>query len=618
MRFEKISKSVLLTIFLCTLISCAEGNDPTFIDIPAETMAPFQKANTEFGNAKTVSTGSKVAITGIQGSLAVGAGYEVLKKGGNAIDAALTTALAQTAVQGGYGMSYAGFLTMTYYEAATGRIYTLNAGYNTPLNEDDPMGIPTIDKSNGRGIMVPGFMAGVEAAHEKFGSVDFADLFTPAIQIAENGVYTQSRLSGIIESRKPFLENMPGWREKFQKADGTFYTQGDIFTQPALAQTLKKVATEGAEYMYSGEWAQKYIQAVQEHEGKMTLKDLARYEPIWSEALATEYGGLTVATLPAPNYGGMALIELLNLMEASGLSEAEHYAKDPESLANFIKLSRVNKLIPEAIMGGEVKPSTIQKYLGDLDNSSKNRATKEWAQQLWTLIDSEKWTAFENNLVEDVIESRAALAAVHNLLKGIEEDQNTHKNAANKPQNSDCVIVSDAQGNIASILHTFNGMTWGFGLVVDGVTIPDSGVFQQLQIAATGPGNRLGDPTLPTIYTKDGKPVMATCSVGSWLPATAAMHLNNIIDHGMEPEESYQMPRFWRMDTDKDRLIQHIPEGKFDAVLVKQLKKRDVHTKSANIHYGMTSYINAITLNPETGKKKAVTSPVFNGATAAH
>ncbi len=120
-------------------------------------------------------------------------GLEALQQGGSAADAALATALAQIALEAGAPTSYAGILTMVYYDAASKKVYSLNAGYNTVLEEKEPITIPGEGKPSGRTALVPGFFAGVQAAHDRFGKLPFASLFDPAIYLAEKGKATITR-----------------------------------------------------------------------------------------------------------------------------------------------------------------------------------------------------------------------------------------------------------------------------------------------------------------------------------------------------------------------------------------------------------------------------------------
>ncbi len=129
----------------------------------------------------------KAMIAGLTNPFAVHAGMEMLRAGGNAADAALTTVLAQVALNAGATVSYAGIFTAVYYDAGSQKVYSLNAGWNTPRKEADPLSIPTQGTASGRTALVPGLMAGVQALHDRFGRRPFAELFEPSIWLAENG-----------------------------------------------------------------------------------------------------------------------------------------------------------------------------------------------------------------------------------------------------------------------------------------------------------------------------------------------------------------------------------------------------------------------------------------------
>ncbi len=147
-------------------------------------------------------TGSAGMVTATMGAPAVRAGLEALKQGGSAADAAMVTALAQVALTPGDFITYAGILTMVYYDAATGEVYSMNAAYNAPRDEKDPLSIPAQGSGtpSGRATLVPGFMAGVEAAHKRFGKLPFETLFEPAIYFAQEGFRLDPFRAGLIES----------------------------------------------------------------------------------------------------------------------------------------------------------------------------------------------------------------------------------------------------------------------------------------------------------------------------------------------------------------------------------------------------------------------------------
>src|SRR5262249_41123473 len=302
-------------------------------------------------------------------------GLEALRQGGSAADAALATSLAQIVLDAGAVTSYAGILTMVYYDAASKKVYSLNAGYNTVLEEKDPLSIPGPGKPSGRTALVPGFFAGVQAAHDRFGKLPFASLFDPAIYLAEKGFVVDPVL-GWINMRKAVLSRLPETKRVFTKQDGEFYKAGDIFKQPQLAETLRKIAAQGTDYIYQGEWAKKYVAAVQSEGGKMTLADLKAYRPIWSEPLQTSYHGYQVYTLGLPSLGGVNTIEALNLLEVADLKQHGHYTTSPEALYKFIQICRAGYFL-------SYFPHLFKTNLPELDLSPESRMKKESARLLW-------------------------------------------------------------------------------------------------------------------------------------------------------------------------------------------------------------------------------------------
>lgn len=184
-----------------------------------------------------VATGRQGAVTVAYNGLAARAGLEALKQGGNAIDAALTAALAQVALTAGAPISYFGIMSLVYYDAQSGQVHTMNAEWNTVLSEEDPLSIPGgIDMSSpegmfgtavsGRTALVGGFMKGVGAAHERFGSLPWPQLFEPAIYVAEHGIPISKKMAGMFAVRHEDLSRLEETRATFLKKDGSPYMEG--------------------------------------------------------------------------------------------------------------------------------------------------------------------------------------------------------------------------------------------------------------------------------------------------------------------------------------------------------------------------------------------------------
>src|SRR5262245_55059646 len=160
-------------------------------------------------NPAVVSDKGMVAVT--NDALSARIGLEALQQGGSAADAALAAALAQIALMAGCSISYAGILTMVYYDAASKRVYSLTAGYNTVVEEKDPPTIPKMSKPGARTALTPGFFAGVQAAHDRFGKLPFASLFGPTILLAEKGFIMDFRFSAGLICGRMFS---PGCRKR--------------------------------------------------------------------------------------------------------------------------------------------------------------------------------------------------------------------------------------------------------------------------------------------------------------------------------------------------------------------------------------------------------------------
>jgi gamma-glutamyltranspeptidase/glutathione hydrolase len=483
---------------------------------PAGELEVYGWLNKQFGLQNVLAEGKNGVIAGTTSALAERAGLEVLSQGGSAADAVLATSLAQITLAMGSWVSYAGILTMVYFDAGTGKFYNLNAGFNTVAGEDDPMSIPALAnplsprpdaevRPSGRTALVPGYMAGVEAAHKKFGKLPFKDLFGPAIYYAERGFELTPFHAGLVNLRRKVLARLPETKAIFTKPDGSWVSGGDVFKQPELAVTLRRVADRGAAEMYTGEWGRKFVDAVRRDGGKMTLDDLKKYEVIWSDPLEIAYGAYKIYAPGLPAQGGVHLAEALNVASQAGLSAMGHYS---ESAQAFFWLNQITNLMALSFM----PERTVSQLLGGADGSLAARASEDHAKRLWALMSSGRFPL-------------------------------TKVPASAEPKHSDAIVAIDRWGNMAAMVHTSNTAVWGTtGIFVDGVSVPDPAAFQQRLIAQTGPVMRLPDPTEPLIIAKDGKPVAALSSIGAGLHQKTMSVLLNFLDFGMGIKQAVDAP----------------------------------------------------------------------------
>jgi gamma-glutamyltranspeptidase/glutathione hydrolase len=557
---------------------------------PAGDYEAYMNEQASIRTQACVARGRQGAVSVSYNAFAARAGLEALKQGGNAIDAAMTTALAQVALSAGAPISYFGIMSLVYYEAKTGEIHTMNAEWNTVLGETDPLTIPGgIDFHNGikgkdpsgRTALVGGFMKGVESAHKRFGKLPFARLFDPSIELAERGFIVNRKLASFFAFRPNDMQRLPETRATFFKPDGASYQEGDLFRQPRLAETLRAVASNGAGHMYGGVWGERLVAAVQAEGGKMTLDDLTRYEVAWSAPLVAPIGnGYTVQTSPWPNAGGVGLIEAQNLAEASGLALGPHWTMSAAALRKAIDISQqfITPSIPQAVLG-QIFPG--------IDFSPDSRVTREHASKLWALM---------------------AQGATPARFK-----QTT-------PMHSDDVVAVDAEGNIAAITHSINCVCWGkTAIVIDGVSIADAGSFQQQTIANTEPGGRLSSPTETGILFKNGKPVLGFASMNAGLHHRTFQCLLNYVRFGMSLEDSVNTADFFNSDVDPvtGEMAVSVPGGRFDHTLLDAIGYAWREALPETVQFaGQGDWI-AVARDPESGVIEAVSHNRGNSCAVA-
>ncbi|MDH3746381.1 MAG: gamma-glutamyltransferase family protein [Acidobacteriota bacterium] len=275
----------------------------------------------------------KGLVVGTTGALAVRSGVEALRQGGTAVDAVLTTALAQTTLNAGATVSFAGKMALVYYEASTGEIHYLNGSWDVPRGQTSGDDIAECEVPDGRQVLVPGFMSGLETAHDEFGELPFKALFGPALYFANQGFEIFPMLGSWIHAREATLTRLEGGREIFLKSDGSIYRTGDWFRQPQLAKTLKKVSRKGSRYMYRGRWAKELAEVVQSEGGRLSIRDLKAYRPLWSPPEVTAFDGHVIHGPGLPGTGGLRLREAFTSLSGDQLRAEGHYTESDEAFA---------------------------------------------------------------------------------------------------------------------------------------------------------------------------------------------------------------------------------------------------------------------------------------------
>lgn len=428
-------------------------------------------------------------VSGTSSPIAVEAGAQALRDGGTAADAAVATSLTQVTTMLGANVSHAGVVQLVYFEAGTGRIHVMDAGWGSWRGEQSPATIPDTDLSfvtggairptilgpAGRKMLVPGFMAGMEAMHRRFGRLRFARLVEPAIWYADHGVPVTGLLAGYFSIGTAELLKTPAGR-RFALPDGTNPPKlGERFRQPELAALLRTVAREGARPMYRGAWAQHYVDAVRAAGGHATMAEMQAYAPRWGAPLRTLFDGAAVVGPDSQNTSSCAALEALNLIGHRGNPAA--YWQDAEAL-------RITALALRIAITGHYGPAAA---------------------------------AFERRAgVGGTCEARVGPEYGAAVSRAMEEILGGPVGPGEVGHHSASVVAVDRWGNVAALVHSSNTPLWGdSGVVVDGIPVPvPAGTYRHLLTALT-PGARLPSDMAPVLLLEQGKPVLAVAAIGS-------------------------------------------------------------------------------------------------------
>jgi gamma-glutamyltranspeptidase/glutathione hydrolase len=494
--------------------------------LPAAAFADSAPIISPFATARPVIARHGMVVS--QEAAASHVGLDVLKRGGNAVDAAVAVgfALAVTLPRagniggGGFMLIHRADLEKTiaidYREAAPAA--TTKDVFLDPNGEADPFK----SRYSGLAIGVPGTVAGLELAWRKYGSgrFSFADLIAPAIALARQGLAVDEDVADSLPLAAKALASHPSSARIYLRPDGGVPQTGDRIALDDLAATLETIATQGAAGFYAGPVAQKIVSAVQAAGGRMTMEDLARYGAVEREPVSGTYRGYTIVSMPPPSSGGAHIIEILNILEGFPLRE-----QGLNSAASLHEMAEAEKLA-YADRGA---------YLGDPDFVKIPLAgllSKPYAEHLRSLISPDR--------------ARPAADIRPGEPQRYESDQTTH------------FSIVDGDGDAVANTYTLN-LPYGCGLVADGTGIllnnelddfaakpGAANAFGLMGGDANAPGSqkRPLSSMSPTLVFKDGKLLMATGSPGgSHIITTVLQIIVNVIDHGLNVAEAENAPR---------------------------------------------------------------------------
>lgn len=457
--------------------------------------------------------------------LATQVGLDILKQGGNAIDAAVAVGFALAVVLPNAGnIGGGGFMVL--HDDKTGKDVAIDFREIAPAkasrdmyldyqgNVIDGKSLFTHDASG-----VPGTVAGMEYALKKWGTMPLSKVLEPAIKLADKGFIVSDVLAQTLKEEKSTLGKWSASKAIFFK-NGEPLKSGDLLVQKDLAKSLRLIAKQGAKAFYQGEIATKIAKEMQSHGGTMTLEDLKAYKVVERQPIIGDYRGYKVVTMPPPSSGGVHLIEILNMLEHYPIKEdGVNSAKNIHHMAESMKLAYADR----------------SEYLGDPD----------FVKIPVTGLTSK---AYANELVKTIDDNKARLSSTIKPGKPqpYESDQTTH------------FSVMDKAGNAVAVTYTLN-LNFGSGIVVEGTGILLNNEMDDFSVKPGVP-NAFGlvggtanaieakkrplSSMTPTIVMKNNKPWLVTGSPGgARIITTVLQSVVNTIDHEMNPAEAIITPR---------------------------------------------------------------------------
>jgi gamma-glutamyltranspeptidase/glutathione hydrolase len=488
---------------------------------------------TTTANAAAILEGERMSpVQGREGMvvtshfLATEAALEVLKKGGNAIDAAVTAAFSLAVTQPRSGnIGGGGFMLISseqkdevvaidYREKAPSRA-TADMFLNTEGEADSER-----SRYSHLAAGVPGTVAGLALALEKYGTISLKEALAPAIHLAEKGFVVTPRFSAGLKEKEAMLKRWESSGKIFYKPDGSFYEPGERFIQKDLAATLKRISEQGAKEFYEGKTAELLVAEMAKHDGLITMEDLKNYSPTIREPVKGTYRGYDIYSMSPPSSGGVHVVQILNMLEGYTIAEYGHNsAQTIHLMAEAMKLAYADRSF----------------YLGDVDFIKvplNGLISKEYAAARRKTINPEK--AVPSNTITP------------GKPQPYESNETTH------------FSIVDSFGNAVSNTYTIN-FSYGSGIVAEGAGfllnnemddfsakpgVPNAYGLIGGEANKIEPNKRMLSSMSPTIVKHQGRNFLVTGSPGgSRIITTTLQVIMNVIDHGLNIQSAVAAPR---------------------------------------------------------------------------
>lgn len=512
---------------------------------------------TEHQNSKTLSSNSSVVSGKPQ---ATEAGISILEKGGNAVDAAVATAFVLSVVEP--SMSGIGGRMQAIIRLNDDQIIGLDATTEVPLAYD----VKTVSKEiyGYHVIGVPGVVAGLCELQEKYGNLDLEMVMSPAISLAENGFpmgKVESQMHNAVFSR---LQEFEGTRMHFLKKDGSSYKEGETFTQPELAKTLKLIAKKGKDVFYNGEIAESIVEDNQRNGGVLSLEDLANYQVKYSKVLQSSYRGYDIYGLWLPSFGAIT-IEIMNILEVLPM----HKYSDTEWIKSVYKAM----VMGYADRKNQFLSDTSATYL-----TSKNYAKK--------------------------LAARISIAG-----NNYDNKKNQKQSDLESNGHTTNLVTSDKDGMMVVLTQSL-GPIMGSKVATPGLGFMHATASGKY-LMAFEPGMRTNSHISPMIIEKDGKPYLGIGAAGGSRIVTAIVNvLSRVLDQEMSISDALLAPRVF---PNPDSI--HLEVGNIRSWPIEIIEKLEeqpfpVTTKPDPTHFGI---VHAIVFDTISKKWIPAAEPDWDG-----
>jgi gamma-glutamyltranspeptidase/glutathione hydrolase len=480
-------------------------------------------ANTMYAFADEVAPSRKAnmpkAVVASYNAEARMAGKQILEEGGNAFDAFVAATLVEYIVAPGV-TSLAGPLNALVYHKNSGEQIFLDAEMN---HVADPDGIWAEGEPDGKGVMVPGALRGLESIHQRFGKLPWSRLLQPAIELAKNGFLIDESYAGTISYRAEVLKSTPYGERTFFRQGKPLQT-GERLVQSELALFLEKLADQGASVMYVGEWGKRFVATVQERGGRMREDDLRNYLSQWLAPRHITYRGYDVYGSSGRSYGGAWSLLALKTLEYYHLSGPPHVSESADRLEVVVRIAK--HLWSESWL--------FETEILDSDQRVAQFLTSTYGSQVWERV-------------------RQELPALPPKRRG---------------NHSYHIVVVDRDGNAITGTNTINSLPWGDGIFVDGIPLTN----ELSHIGnATRPGERRLSPMSSHLVFENGRLKVVSGTFNSSLVEAGFQLVVNAIDFNLNAKQASTLPRFGTYSFDDDNVIAGPGKMWLDPAVAKQI-----------------------------------------------